>query len=657
MASDLLKVLQGQGAQVVDSALRAAVGRAVSTVADDDLFRAAVVDVAWNLMPTPVRLIGRRRLRFDSLLLGLRSAAFDLSGATVRLRADLAGGIWAAMMEMASPTGPAPAVAAPAPMPARPLPEADSGPASAGTGPRGEPGPAVGIDLGTTFSVVAHLDQAGRPWTIVNAEGDTITPSVVLFEDGGERIVGKEAVKAATSQPDRVARFAKREMGNAAYSRPILGESYPPEAIQALILAKLKRDAEERVGPFTKAVVTVPAYFNEPRRRATFDAGRLAGLDVLDIINEPTAAALAYGVQQGFLGPRGESRQAETVLVYDLGGGTFDVTLMAIDGRDFRALASAGDVHLGGVDWDRRIVQWIAEEFKAQHRGLDPRDHPAGMARLLTEAEDAKRALSARERVTIAFEHAGQSVRLTLGRDHFERMTLDFLERTRFTTARVVREANVDWADVTRVLLVGGSTRMPMVARMLEQESGRKPDRSLAADEAVAHGAAIYAGLLLAHEAASLREVRVRNVTSHALGVLAIEPGTGMPRTRVLIPANTPLPAAARGRFRTHRPGQASVAIRVVEGGDASGNDATRLGTCVVRDLPPGLPAGTPVEVEFRYAANSVLDVDARLPGQDRSASLSMDRAAGLDEGQLRSWEARLGAGPRPLDLDDRPPS
>ena len=264
----------------------------------------------------------------------------------------------------------------------------------------------VGIDLGTTFSVVAYLDATGRPCTVPNSEGDSITPSVVLF-DGATVVVGKEAVKAAPLEPDRIADFAKRDMGNTVYSRKVAGDSLPPEVIQSLILEKLKRDAEMKLGPITEAVVTVPAFFNEPRRKATQDAAQLAGLRILDIINEPTAAAIAFGYQVGFLNASGEAPRKETILVYDLGGGTFDVTVMEIAGTDFTAIATAGDVYLGGIDWDKRLADHVAEKFKQKYRGVDPREDPAGLHRLLREAEDAKRALSAREQATVSFEHVG----------------------------------------------------------------------------------------------------------------------------------------------------------------------------------------------------------------------------------------------------------
>ena len=500
---------------------------------------------------------------------------------------------------------------------------------------------AVGIDLGTTFSVIAHLDSTGRPCTIPNSEGDLITPSAVFF-DGANAIVGKEAIKAAVIAPEDVAQFMKRDMGCAVFGKPIHGEHLPPEVIQSFILDKLRRDATLKLGEFRKVVITVPAFFNEPRRKATQDAGSLAGLEVIDIINEPTAAAIAFGVQQGFLTAKGESKQTEKIVIYDLGGGTFDVTLMEIDGRHYNAIATAGDVYLGGIDWDRRIADYVAEQFSKKNRGCDPRQNPAGMQRLLREAEDAKRTLSARDQTTITFEHAGDAVRVPLSRQQFEEMTADLLDRTRFTLTNLLQEAKLKWDDITRLLLVGGSTRMPMVQRMVEQVSGKKPDRSLSADESVAHGAAIYAGLILASEAGSRPEFRVRNVNSHNLGVLGIEKATNRPRNQVMIPRNTSLPATRTSRFVTYRLNQTSVAVNVVEGGDASGNDATAIGKCVVRDLPPGLPAGTPVEVTFQYGQNGRLMVKARLPGLNKEAATEIERASGMTVDMLRDWNQRL---------------
>jgi molecular chaperone DnaK len=377
----------------------------------------------------------------------------------------------------------------------------------------------------------------------------------------------------------------------------------------------------------------------------------LAGLEVLDIINEPTAAAIAYGVQCGFLTPKGEAKQAETILIYDLGGGTFDVTLMRIEGNEYRTIATAGDVYLGGIDWDHRIVDHVAEQFKASHRGIDPRDHPAGAQKLLLKAQEAKRALSAREKTKIFIDHAGLNLAVTLSRQEFESLTSDLLERTRFTTTNLLKETGLSSKDLTRLLLTGGSTRMPMVSAMLERELGIKPDRSLSADEAVAHGAAVYAGLLLATESINA-SITVQNVNSHSLGVLGIEPATGRKRNTILIPSNTRLPAARTRQFQTRRDNQPNVGVEVIEGGDASGNGSTSIGRCIIRNLPPDLPAGTPVDVTFEYAENGRLRIHARLPGVDREAELTLDRSTGLTEERISYWQRRIASGMGPLKLD-----
>ncbi len=503
--------------------------------------------------------------------------------------------------------------------------------------------PAVGIDLGTTQSVVAIRDQDGKPITVNNAEGDLTTPSVIYIHPSAI-VVGKEAVKAAVHDPQRVIQFAKRDMGKAALHQKICGHKLPPEVAQALILRKLRNDSLPKVGEFSKVVITVPAYFNEPRRKATQDAGKLAGLDVLDIINEPTAAAIAFGVQQGFLSQSGEATAKELVLVYDLGGGTFDATLMELEGNRYQAIATSGDVFLGGVDWNGRIVDRIADAFSEQH-GFDPRLDPEGFQALMMEAEDAKRGLTSREEVMIHFAHEGMRTQTALTREEFETLTEDLVQRTLFTIQKMLRDAKLTWNDVTRVLLVGGSTRMPMIQRMLEDESGKELDRSLSPDEAVAHGAALYADFLTSADYETKPEASVINVNSHDLGVLAIEATTGRRRREIIIPRNTGLPATGVGRFVTQKDNQASVAVNVIEGGDASGNHATPIGKCVVRELPPGIPAKTPVEVRFSYAPNGRLTVDAWLPSADRHATMTIERMSGLSDSLLEEWQGHIENG------------
>jgi len=361
----------------------------------------------------------------------------------------------------------------------------------------------IGIDLGTTFSAMAYLDTHGTPVTIPNAEGTLITPSVVLFESDGEIVVGSEAKKAAITDPELVVECVKREMGERYFSRPINGRKIPPPAVSALILKKIKQDAEAKIGPVAGAVITVPAYFNEGRRQATIAAGQIAGLEVLDILNEPTAAALAYAYRDFLRKGDGlddvmrladEEAPAHTAVVYDLGGGTFDVTVLKIQGKDLTVLATDGDVRLGGKDWDERIANAVADAFKAKF-GADPRSDQHSYNQLMANAEDAKRHLTARTRTRLGVTHQGQNTTVELTREKFEELTADLLYRTENRLSRVIKASGLNWNQIDQVLTVGGSTRMPQVQAMLARVCGKQPNTSLAPDEVVAHGAAIHAAI------------------------------------------------------------------------------------------------------------------------------------------------------------------
>ena len=507
--------------------------------------------------------------------------------------------------------------------------------------------PAIGIDLGTTFSAVARLDQRGVPHTLVNAEGDRTTPSVVLF-DGSDVIVGKEALKAMPNEPESVAECSKRDVGHRVFRKVFQGKQFPPEVIEAWILNKLRDDAAARGGPFSSAVITVPAYFDEVRRKATQDAGYMAGLDVLDIINEPTAAAVSFGFQQGFLDPLGSTAEPQRILVYDLGGGTFDVTVMEIRGNEFIALATDGDVRLGGYDWDQRLIDLVAEAFIREHYA-DPREDPPTLGKLWRDCEDLKRTLSARSKSSATCEYKGRSCRLEVSRQQFEEATLDLLDRTRFTTVQTLKAAGSDWPEIDRVLLVGGSTRMPMVRKMLEDLSGKQPDTSVAADEAVAHGAALHAGLLLAERDGQPAKFAIKNVNSHSLGVVGTDPQTGRRRNGILIPRNTPLPVTARRTFNTKQADQKSILVQIVEGESPSADDCTQIGKCTVRDLPPNLPAQSPVEVLFHYEPNGRLRVRVQVPGTDRQVESQIVRENSLSKEHLDGWRRHI-SGIEPVD-------
>src|SRR5205823_2071494 len=349
-----------------------------------------------------------------------------------------------------------------------PDPRLPSRPLGKAAGMAGGAGKVVGIDLGTTFSAIATLDDRAQPVTLPNRDGEMLTPSAVLIDDG-IAVVGQAARDVALEQPDRVAMLIKRRMGYADYGPLVAGRPFRPETLSAIILRTLFQAAELRLGPVHQAAIPVPAYFDDTRRKAAKDAGRIAGLDVLDILDEPTAAALAYSFQ-----PRPGTKELapdlvlpdaqQTVLVYDLGGGTFDVTLVRLSQRRFEAVAIEGDVRLGGKDWDDRVVDYVAAQFQKQF-GEDPRSDPMSLASLTSAAERAKRTLSKLIQTTITSSHAGQMLSVPLSRVEFESLTRDLLTRTRLTTQMLLRQAAIDWAGVDRILMVGGSSHMPMTGR------------------------------------------------------------------------------------------------------------------------------------------------------------------------------------------------
>jgi molecular chaperone DnaK len=507
-----------------------------------------------------------------------------------------------------------------------------------------KPESAIGIDLGTTYSRIACLDSTGQPKCLLNFAGDVLTPSSVFVDDDGV-IVGKNAVTGAVSVPENYADCFKRDMGRPTYRHRLHGTQVPPEVLSAMVLEQLKRDAELCLGPVQKVVITVPAYFDELRRKATQDAGRLAGWEVLDIVNEPATAALCCGLERGLFGlGQPATNFRERIVVYDLGGGTFDVSLLEIDPTTFRTIATDGDVQLGGKDFDERLVNHVAMKFLETH-GLDPRTDPQDAFRLWLDAQDAKQQLTEHGSVSILCRHAGLQVRIGVTRSVFEELTSDLLERTRETTDLLVRRAGFSWEQIDRVVLSGGSVRMPMVARMLRSLTGKEPDRSLSPDEAVAHGAAIYAGIMLGSPAiAGRRECQLINVNSHSLGVVGINEKIQQHVNAVLIPRNTPIPAQAVKGFKTLFDGQRSVAVPVVEGESERPEFCAPLGQCVIRDLPADLPKGTLVEVTYRYLANGRLAVSAWLPDSGHSAGVEIRRDHPAVSGNLDSWkEAIMG--------------
>ena len=503
---------------------------------------------------------------------------------------------------------------------------------------------AIGIDLGTTFSAIAHIEGTGESVMLRNAESELLTPSVVLFDDA-QITVGTTAKRVAATEIDRVAVCAKRDMGREFYSKKINGQDIPPGVIQACILRKLLRDAKQRVRGDLKAVITVPAYFDEPRRKATHDAGVMAGWDVLDIVNEPTAAALAFGEQLDYLNAEGAPKETMNVLVYDLGGGTFDVTVIQLAPGDIRTLATDGDVLLGGHDWDERLAVHVAVEFEKKHQ-INLRDHASSWMQLLARVEEAKHTLTQRRKVTIHADHGGMSADVDVSRDQFVRMTEDLLERTAFTTRQVLIAAKLEWKDISRLLLVGGSTRMPMVADMLKNASGLDPEKATNPDEAVARGAALFAGFLLAAQEAEENgetetpaAVKVTDVNSHSLGMQGVGQKDRQPINSIVIPRNTPLPATVTRKFVTKADGQTSIIIQVLEGESKDPTLCSVIGRSVLRGLPGDLPQGYPVDVHFEYATNGRLNILATVPGTGRELIIELVRAGGMTDERRNRWQ------------------
>lgn len=523
----------------------------------------------------------------------------------------------------------------------------------------------IGIDLGTTFSAVAWVNpDTGKAEVLRDPDTqEATTPSVVMFDTTETVIVGRFAKDNAIAEPAKIVEFVKRQMGKPKGDPPegfqfvAADRAYTAQEVSALILKRLKTIAEVRLGvPVDRAVITVPAYFDEPKRSATKEAGQIAGLEVMDILDEPVAAALAYGLDK--------VQKDQTVFVFDLGGGTFDVTILRIENRNIRELAIDGDARLGGKDWDDKIIEHCARLF-AEEFNSDPLDDLSAYQDLQQRAIRAKHELTQRPKVTIVVNHAGSAKSIPFTRDEFEGLCSDLVSNCRDLSERALQEAKLTWPEIDTVLLVGGSTRMPMIRQLVREISGKEPvTDELNPDECVAQGAAWKAvmGQVQTDKAAAadwqhanpevtnvIKGLKVSRIISHHLGAVAHETGPGSPlKSFLMLKKGTPLPARATDHFQTIFDGQETVEMPVTQDGYyadgrlSNREDCTDLGVIRLSPLPPGTPAGTPIEVSYEFGDDGILRVTATEMRTGIKVQVEIDHPGGMSQAEMGLAKAHL---------------
>ncbi len=507
------------------------------------------------------------------------------------------------------------------------------------------PSRAVGIDLGTTRAAVARIDESGRSALFRDAQGDVLVPSVVFFEDD-EWLHGRSAKLAAATQPGRAAEFYKRDLGQGAYSRAIGGELLPAEVVEACLMKKLAADLAEEGLPNPAVALSMPASFNQSQRRSRLDAAKIAGLDVLGTINDPLAAALTFSDSQGYLSEGATDKPGQRVLVFDLGGGKFDVAIIEIKPGRLRTMAVGGSARLGGRDWDLRLAEYLAEQFAKQF-GDDPRHDMNSVRRLLESAEEAKQTLSARQQARVQVQRGQDSAAIIVTRQAFEDLTADLLDQALKLTEAALARAGMAWRDVAHLLLVGGATRMPAVAAQLTALTQLQPAPGLHPDEAVARGTALYADHLLAarERRKSNLQLSITDMTVHSLGLEWSDPQTGRLENVVLIQRGSELPCGTVAKATTDIEDQPTIEVRLLEGESRVADECARIATLTIRDLPHGLPAGTPINVQYQFTVEGRLQVKAQMPRTNQALSINLRRQQGLSESELADWKNVLARG------------